>query len=97
MRTLTIALAATAALAVAMPAQAQRMQGGAGAPGSLEMLSLGVSRDSMAERRIRNEVKALRREMMSVRNQNGGVLPEAERDRFQVRYNELRKALNRAG
>lgn len=97
MRVLTIAGAAIVVAGLAaLPAQAQRIQGGMGAPPTV-LQSDGLSRDNAAQRRIRMEVKALRDELVAVRKANGGVIPESERQRLQARYNELRKAFRRAG
>jgi hypothetical protein len=96
MRVLLSALAATAIGFAAAPVQAQNFQGGIAAPPVL-LQSTGLSKDSGAQRRIRNEVKALRDEARLIMAQNGGVLPEPERLRLQARYNELRKSFRRAG
>lgn len=94
-RVLTVALAGAALALTSVPAQAQKLQGGQGAVNQLH--SAGLSRDNRAQRRIRTEVKALRDELIAVREANGGVLPEPERLRLQARYNDLRSAFKRAG
>lgn len=91
MRTL---VTAAALLLTAGAAEAQSFQGGIGAAPR----DLAVTRpETFREREVVTQIRKLRQEVIAIRDQNGGVLPPADRDRLQARFDQLRAELKRAG